>query len=334
MTERVFSGMQPTGAVHLGNYLGAMRQWVQLQDEVPCIFCIVDYHAITMDYSPAELPGRVLDLAVSLLAVGLDPERCTIFVQSAVPQHAELAWLLNTVAPLGDLERMTQFKDKARELEWIPAGLLNYPVLQAADILLYRATQVPVGEDQVQHLELTREIARRWNRQFGSYFPEPQAVVSDVGRVRGLDGSAKMSKSRGNSIGLLDDAATIRASVGTAVTDPTRVRRDDPGRPEVCNVYSLHRQFSTGDAVSRIDSDCRGAAIGCVDCKAELAESLVGTLEPIRDRAEELRAMPEQVCQVLEEGASRCRRLADETLAEVRDRMGLGCRRSAPTGAC
>src|SRR5690606_27271042 len=217
--RRIFSGMQPSGEGHLGNYLGALRQWVRLQDEADCIYCIVNYHAITQPYESAELPERTFDLAVSFLAAGLDPDRCTIFVQSDVPAHTELAWILNTVTPLGELERMTQFKDKAAGLESVPAGLLNYPVLQAADILLYRATEVPVGEDQVQHLELTREIARRWNRQFGEYFPEPQAVVSDAGRIRGLDGEAKMSKSRGNTVGMLDSPEVIAQRVRAAVTD-------------------------------------------------------------------------------------------------------------------
>jgi tryptophanyl-tRNA synthetase len=323
---RVFSGMQPSGEAHLGNYLGALRQWVRLQDEADCIFSIVDYHAITIPYEPAQLPQRVFDLAVSFLAAGLDPERCTIFVQSDVPEHAELAWLLNTVTPLGELERMTQFKDKTEGLESVPAGLLNYPILQAADILLYRADAVPVGEDQLQHLELTREIARRWNRLYGDYFPEPRALVGEAGRIRGLDGEAKMSKSRGNTVGLLDEPEAILARVRTAVTDPGRIRRTDPGDPEVCNVYSLHRFFTPAEEVETIAAACRGAEVGCVDCKRVLAGSISSSLEPARARAVEYRAKPELVLEILAAGAERCRELARATLGDVRERMGLKSR--------
>ena len=320
---RVFSGMQPSGEAHLGNYLGALRQWVRLQDQADCIFCVVDYHAITVPYEPAELPRRTFDMAVSFLAAGLDPDRCTIFVQSDVPEHTELAWLFNTVTPLGELERMTQFKDKAAGLESVPAGLLNYPVLQAADILIYRANLVPVGEDQAQHLELTREVARRWNRAYGEYFPEPQALISDVGRVRGLDGESKMSKSRGNTVGILDDPDTIRARVRTAVTDPARVKRTDPGHPEVCNVFALHRFFSSAETIAEIEAGCRSAEIGCVECKRRLADAIADHLAPVRERAAEYAARPDLVREILGDGASRCRALARETLGEVRERMGL-----------
>ncbi|HEY8484926.1 MAG TPA: tryptophan--tRNA ligase [Longimicrobiales bacterium] len=329
---RVFSGMQPTGEAHLGNYLGALRQWVKLQDEADCIYCIVDYHAITMPYDPATLPERVFDLAVSFLAAGLDPDRCTIFVQSDVPEHTELAWILNVVATVGELERMTQYKDKSQGMESVPAGLLNYPVLQAADILLYRATIVPVGEDQVQHLELTREIARRWNRLFGEYFPEPQALVSDAGRIRGLDGQSKMSKSRGNTVGMLEEPEGIWARVRTAVTDPQRVKRSDPGRPEVCNVFSLHRFFTPAEQLARIDRDCRTAAIGCVECKRLLAEGIAREFEPARERAAEYRANPDRVWEILGDGAARCRAIAQETLREVRERMGLNARAALGAG--
>lgn len=315
--------MQPSGEAHLGNYLGALRQWVELQDRADCIYCIVDYHAITVPYEPSQLAKRTFDMAVSFLAAGLDPDRCTIFVQSDVPEHTELAWLLNTVTPLGELERMTQFKDKAQGMESVPAGLLNYPILQAADILIYRATLVPVGEDQLQHLELTREVARRWNRAYGEFFPEPQPVLGRVGRVKGLDGEAKMSKSRGNTIGILDEPEAICARVRTAVTDPARVRRSDPGRPEVCNVFALHRFFTAPGEVARIDAACRAAEIGCVECKGILAEGIIEQLAPVRERAREYAANPGRVREILGDGASRCRALARETLREVRERMGL-----------
>lgn len=321
--KRVFSGVQPTGEAHLGNYLGAFKQWVELQDVAECIFCIVDYHAITVAYDPAELPKRTFDMAVSLLAAGLDPDKCTIFVQSAVPEHTELAWLLNTVTSLGELERMTQFKDKSAGMESVPAGLLNYPILQAADILLYRADAVPVGEDQLQHLELTREIARRWNRLFGDYFPEPQALVGKAGRIRGLDGESKMSKSRGNTVGMLESPESIAAKVRNAVTDPQRVKRTDPGRPEVCNVFTLHGFFTPAEDVARIAQGCRSAELGCVECKRMLAESIARTFEPMRERAAELAAHPERVHEILGDGAARCRRMAQETIREVRERMGF-----------
>ncbi len=323
---RVFSGMQPTGEAHLGNYLGALRNWVRLQDQAECIFSVVDYHAITLAYDPRELPRRVFDLAVSFLAVGLDPDRCTIFVQSHVPEHTELTWIFNTVAAVGDLERMTQYKEKSEGLESIPAGILNYPVLQAADILLYLATHVPVGEDQLQHLELTREVARRWNRQFAGeqpYFPEPQPVLGEVGRIRGLDGQSKMSKSRGNTVGMLDEPDEVWNRVRTAVTDPQRVRRSDPGRPEQCNVFALHRFFTPEAERARIDVECRRAGIGCVDCKRALADGIAREFEPMRARAAEYRARPERVREILGDGAAHCRAIARETMRAVRERMGL-----------
>jgi len=320
---RVFSGMQPSGEAHLGNYLGALRQWVALQESHECFFCIVDEHAITGTYEVEDLPARVFDLAVSFLAVGLDPERSTIFVQSDVPEHVRLAWLLNAVAPVGELERMTQYKDKSSRLESIPAGLLNYPILQAADILLYRADRVPVGEDQLQHLELTREIARRWNARFGDYLLEPQPILSKAGRIVGLDGDSKMSKSMDNTVGILAEPDEIWSRVRTAVTDPQRVRRDDPGRPEVCNVYTLHRHFTDPERLPDIAEQCRAGTRGCVDCKRILAESISDHFAEVRERAAELRARPERVLEVLEAGAERARAEARVTFAEVTRRMGM-----------
>ncbi|MCA9736837.1 MAG: tryptophan--tRNA ligase [Gemmatimonadota bacterium] len=322
----VLSGVQPTGEAHLGNYLGAFRQWVDMQDRYDAFYCIVDLHAIITEYDPRDLPDRVFDMAVSLLAVGIDPERSTLFVQSDVPEHVELSWLFNAVAPVGDLERMTQYKDKSAKLESVPAGLLNYPVLQAADILIYRADAVPVGEDQRQHLELTRDIARKWNARFGEYFPEPEAIVPQVGRILGLDGEAKMSKSLGNTVGILAEPDEIWERVRTAVTDPQRVRRTDPGRPEVCNVYTLHTLITDPALLEDIATQCRGATRGCVDCKRILADSIATTFAPFRERARELRARPERVQEILHAGAERARSVARETMAEVRERMGLDWR--------
>ncbi|MDQ6828978.1 MAG: tryptophan--tRNA ligase [Gemmatimonadota bacterium] len=322
--SRIFSGIQPSGELHIGNYLGAVKNWVDLQHRYECVFCIVDYHAITGTYEPADLRRRTRDMAVSLLAAGLDPERCTLFIQSMVPEHTELAWIFNTVTPLGELERQTQFKDKAQRQESIPAGLLNYPVLQAADILLYRADLVPVGEDQVQHLELSREIARRWNAKFAEgFFPEPKPLLTATRRIMGLDGHAKMSKSLGNTVGLLETPDEIWAKLRPAMTDPARIRRTDPGTPEVCNIYHLHKAFSPPEVVEHVAVQCSTAGWGCIDCKKVLHENMQGELDPIRARAQELAAAPQRVTDALEAGAAHCRDMARETMGEVRERMGL-----------
>jgi tryptophanyl-tRNA synthetase len=323
--------MQPSGEAHLGNYLGALRRWVGLQDDYDCIWCIVDDHAITSGTDPAEMPANVFDLAVSFLSVGLDPERAIIFVQSDVPEHTALAWLFNAVTPVGDLERMTQYKDKSRNLESIPAGLLNYPILQAADILLYKADAVPVGEDQRQHLELTRDVARKFNAAYGETFPEPEPLIGeDVGRIVGLDGKAKMSKSLGNTVGILAEPDEVWRRVRTAVTDPQRVRREDPGRPEVCNVYSLHKFFGDEATVADVAEQCRTAQRGCVDCKRILSDNITAAFAPFRTRAAEYRAAPDEVRRVLEQGAEKARVIARRTMAEVRERMGLDWRRGVP----
>jgi tryptophanyl-tRNA synthetase len=324
--RRIFSGMQPSGEAHLGNYLGALRRWVDMQDEYDCIWCIVDDHAITAGGDPDEMPANVFDLAVSYLAVGLDPERAILFVQSDVHEHTELAWLFNAVTPVGDLERMTQYKDKSQRFESVPAGILNYPILQAADILVYKAEAVPVGEDQRQHLELTRQIARKFNAAYGQTFPEPEAIIGDAGKILGLDGDAKMSKSLGNTVGILASPDDVWAQVRTAVTDPQRVRRTDPGRPEVCNVFSLHRFFTGTEERADLGERCRTAEIGCVDCKRILSDNISAAFAPFRERAEHYRAHPEEVRRVLEEGADKARTIAKQTMAEVRQRMGLDWR--------
>ncbi len=321
--KRILSGIQPSGEAHLGNYLGALRQWVNLQEEYECFYPIVDYHAILGDLPPEDLPPFVLDIAITLLAVGVDPERSTIFVQSDVPEHTELAWLFNAIAPVGELERMTQYKDKAKRFESVPVGLLNYPVLQAADILIYRADAVPVGEDQRQHLELTRELARRWNARYGELFPEPEAIIPEVGRILGLDGNAKMSKSLGNTVRILAEADEVWDRVRTAMTDPQRVRRDDPGRPEVCNVFTLHKLLTAADKLPDIEAQCRAGTRGCVDCKRILAESITDEFAPIRERAAHYRARPGEVGEILRAGAARARAIARETLDIAREQMGL-----------
>ena len=323
---RIFSGIQPSGELHIGNYLGAVKNWVALQSQYESIFCIVDYHAIIAAYEPDQLRKRRYDMAVSLLAAGLDPDKCALFVQSAVPEHTELAWILNTITPLGELERQTQYKDKSAKQESIVAGLLNYPVLQAADILLYRADRVPVGEDQVQHLELSRVIARRWNATFSAvdaYFPEPQPLLTTTRRIMGLDGQTKMSKSMGNTIGLLEEPDAIWAKLRPAMTDPARVKKTDPGTPEICNIYHLHKAFSPPATVEHVAMQCSTAGWGCIDCKKVLHASMETELVPIRARARELAANPAKVTEALESGAEHCRKLARETLGVVRDRMGF-----------
>ncbi len=324
---RVFSGIQPSGELHIGNWLGAVRNWVALQDRYDCIICVVDLHAITFPYEVALLAERTRDMAIGLLAAGIDPARTILFVQSHVPEHSELQWLFNAVTPLGELERMTQFKDKAQRLESVPAGLLQYPVLQAADILLYLADLVPVGEDQAQHLELTREVARRWNLQFSPetpFFPEPTALHTEAKRIVGLDGQAKMSKSLGNTIAITDPPGVIRDKLRPVVTDPARVRRSDAGEPAKCPViYPLHRYFSPEATVAQVERNCRGAAWGCVDCKMVLADHMIAALTPMRERTVELRARPSEVEDVLAEGAARAHSVARNTLREVRGRMGF-----------
>jgi tryptophanyl-tRNA synthetase len=347
---RIFSGIQPSGSLHIGNYLGAVKNWVELQHKYESFFCIVDYHAITVPYEPADLRARTTDMALSLLAAGLDPSRCTLFVQSMVPEHTELAWIFNTLTPLGELERQTQFKEKASREESVTAGLLNYPVLQAADILLYRAELVPVGEDQVQHLELSREIARKWNARFdlrapaasgasgakgvpaapdtsasapGGFFPEPKALLTPTRRVMGLDGRAKMSKSLGNTVDLLEDPASVWEKLKPAVTDPKRVRRTDPGTPEVCNIYHLHKAFSPPATVEHVAVQCRTAGWGCIDCKKVLHESMEKELAPIRARAKDIAANPKKLKDDLAAGAEHARTEAQKTMREVKKKMGL-----------
>jgi tryptophanyl-tRNA synthetase len=327
---RIFSGIQPSGELHIGNYLGAVKNWTLLQDTHPgAIYCVVDYHAITGTYDPAVLRARRWGMAKSLLAAGVDPAKATVFMQSDVPEHTELSWIFTTIVPLGDLERQTQYKDKSSKLESIPAGVLMYPVLQAADILLYRADSVPVGEDQVQHLELARDTARKWNAKFGvEYFPEPKPLLTPTRRIMGLDGSAKMSKSLGNTIGLLETDDEIWQKLRPAMTDPQRVRKTDAGRPEVCNIFQLHKAFNPVLTQEHVAQQCSTAGWGCMDCKKVLLEGMVQELTPIRRRHAELEAEPARVLDAIADGGRAARALAQETMAEVRSVMGLdGLRR-------
>jgi tryptophanyl-tRNA synthetase len=328
---RIFSGMQPTGSgeLHLGNYLGALRNWVRLTNDgsFDPIFCVVDAHAATTEYEPKEMPGRIFGTALSYLAAGLDPERCTIFVQSEVSQHMELAWYLSTVTPMGDLHRMTQFKEKSdQHKQNVNAGLFTYPVLMAADILVYRASVVPVGNDQVQHLELSREICRKFNARYGGLFPEPKPLLTETPRVMGLDGKRKMSKSLGNSLDLFDPPKAIEKKLKGAFTDPDKLRLGDPGHPEICNIFTMHAALSPAEKVKEIDRDCRSGALGCGDCKKWLTESLNAELAPMQARALELRAEPKRVLDVLQAGRERARGIAEQTMVDVREAMGMNVR--------
>lgn len=320
---RVFSGIQPTGFFHIGNYLGALRNWAELSTRYDCLFCLVDYHAATIPYDPAAMPQLVQEAAVAVLASGVDAERATLFVQSQVPEHTELAWVLTTLAPMGALERMTQYKEKVERFG-VLAGLFVYPLLQAADILLYKADAVPVGEDQLQHLELTREVARRFNRTFGPTFPEPRPILTAAPRILALDAKGKMSKTNPDqAVGLLDAPEVIRKKLAGAFTDPDKKRRFDPGNPDICNIFALHHSFSSAEEIARVNHDCRSGALGCFEDKMNLAENIIAALAPVRERAAVLRADPAEVGRILDRGVERARAIAAETMAEVRRRMGL-----------
>jgi tryptophanyl-tRNA synthetase len=320
--QRIFSGIQPSGIVHLGNDLGAIRNYVALQEQFEAIYCIVDYHALTSLHDADALRRQTREMAASLLALGLDPERCTLFVQSHRPEHAELAWLLCTVTPVSWLERTPTYKEKkAQQPDDVNHGLLTYPVLQAADIVIYKATTVPVGKDQAAHLELTREIVRAFNNRYGETFQEPQAVYTETPTVLGTDGVRKMSKSLGNTIEILAEPEVIRKQVMSMVTDTQRILRTDPGRPEVCNVCQLHRWF--GPDYEEIWDGERTARTGCVDTKKLLAERISRHYAPARERYLELMAHPAEIDGILEAGADRLRPKAEATMAEVREKMGL-----------
>jgi tryptophanyl-tRNA synthetase len=326
MKKRVFSGARPTGRQHIGNYLGAIQNYVRLQDEYECIYCVVDIHALTSmegtkDVSTLQI--NIQEMVLDWLAAGLDPEKSTLFVQSHVPQVMELHTLLSMVTPLGWLMRVPTFKEKVKtQPENVNYGLVGYPVLMTSDIVLYKAEFIPVGEDQLPHLELCREIARRFNNLYGDTFPEPQAKLTDAPLILGLDGTQKMSKTLDNDIELADSPEGTLDRIKTAFTDPARQYRSDPGHPDVCNVYSLHKFFSP-NRIDEIATECRGAGIGCVDCKKLLAEGVNTALAPFRERRDELANRRDYVKEVLAEGASRARGIAQETLLEVKQRMNL-----------
>jgi len=322
--DRIFSGIQPSGEIHIGNYVGAIRNWVQLVNRYDCIYSVVDYHAITIEYEVASMPQRVLETATVLVACGLTPDRCKVFVQSHVPEHTELAWIFNCVTPVGELERMTQFKEKGKQHRYnVNVGLLDYPVLQAADILIYKAGYVPVGEDQIQHVEFSREIARKFNARFGDTFPEPKVILSNAPRILGTDGNAKMSKSLNNAIGLLDPPEILWEKLRTAATCEHRQRRSDPGHPEHCNIFTMHQAFSKPDQIVFVDHQCRTAGFGCIDCKKILFENMREEIVPIQTRVKEINQNPQCMVDVLRSGAARCKAIAEEVMDEVRTKIGV-----------
>ncbi len=322
----VLSGLRPTGRVHLGNYFGAVRNWVRLQSQHTCFYFVADWHALTSDYAdPSKIEQATFDAVADWLSAGLDPAQCSIFLQSEVKEHAELHLLLSMITPLPWLERVPTFKEQQAQLvekDLNTYGFLGYPLLQTADIIVYRATHVPVGEDQAAHLEISREIARRFNHFFGPVFPEPQALFTETPKVPGLDGR-KMSKSYGNTIGLTASADEIRLLISNMFTDPNRIRRKDPGNPDICNLFQFHKLFTDQETRDRVDHDCRSAAIGCVDDKKLLAENVIEALRPIRERREEIDRDPGVVWNVLAEGTKRARERAAETLQLVRQAMKL-----------
>ena len=308
--KRVFSGIRPTGRLHLGNYLGAIQNYVKLQDEYECVYCIVDLHALTTLSDINQLQPNIHEMALDLLAAGIDPERSTLFIQSHVPEVTELHLLLSMVTPLSWLLRVPTFKEKARQQpENVNYGLVGYPVLMTADIILYKGEVVPVGEDQLPHLELAREIVRRFNSLLGPTFLEPVARMTTFPLVVGLDGKEKMSKSLNNYLEISASPEEITARIKTAVTDPARVYRKDPGHPEVCNIYRFHEYFNP-DQVVDIARKCTSAEMGCVDCKMMVAREISKALEPFREKRAELASKPEYVKDVLENGAQRARAIA------------------------
>jgi tryptophanyl-tRNA synthetase len=329
--QRVLSGARPTGKLHLGNYVGAVNNWVKMQDVYECFFFIADWHALTTDYADTSgVKQNSFEVLLDLLAAGLDPEhdRCTIFLQSHVPQHAELHLLFSMITPLGWLERVPTYKEQREnitEKDLGTYGFLGYPVLQAADILIYKGDFVPVGEDQVPHVELTREIARRFNQFYGKkapVFPEPQPLLTPAAKLPGTDGR-KMSKSYGNTVMLTDPEPVVRQKLKTMVTDPARVRRSDPGNPDVCPVGDLHKIFSTEETMAKVNEGCRSAGIGCIECKGWAADALVQVLQPMQERRKKYEDNPRLAWDILEAGSAAAGKVADATMKDVRASMGM-----------
>ena len=338
--KRVLSGMRSTGKLHLGNYVGALENWVKMQDEHECFFCVADWHALTTDYADtSQVKQNSLEVLLDWLAAGLDPKRCTMFIQSHVPQHAELHLLLSMITPLGWLERVPTYKEQQENItgrDLSTYGFLGYPVLMTSDILIYKGDFVPVGEDQAAHVELTREIARRFNNFYcgkgNPVFPEPKTVLTPAPKLPGTDGR-KMSKSYGNTILLTDPEPVVRQKLKTMVTDPARVRRTDPGNPDVCPVGDLHKIFSDKATIAKVDAGCRSAGIGCIECKGWAADALVQILNPMQQCRKKYEDNPQLAWDILEAGANHARDVASATMKEVREAMGMSLDYEPPKGA-
>ena len=333
---RVLSGMRPTGKLHLGNYVGALANWLKLQDEYDSFHFIADWHALTSDYADtSNLQQYCLEVMIDWLAAGLDPEKATLFIQSHVPQHAELHLLLSMITPLGWLERVPTYKeqrDNIRDKDLGTYGFLGYPVLQSADIIIYKANHVPVGQDQVAHVEITREIARRFNGFYGEIFPEPQPLLTPAPKLPGTDGR-KMSKSYGNTILLSEPEKDIRAKLKTMTTDPARVKRTDPGNPDVCPVGDLHKIFSSKDTMQKVYAGCRSAGIGCIECKGWAADSLMEVLRPMQERRAKYEAKPQMVWEIFAAGSQKAAAIAEQTMEQVREGMHLAHAKAKPKAA-
>lgn len=320
----VFSGIQPSGRLHIGNYVGAMQNMIALQKDYFCVYGIVDYHAMTVHFDSEGMEQSILNCAIDYMAAGVDPEKSILMVQSTVSEHTELAWILNTITPISWLLRVPTFKEKRRQNpDYVNMGLLDYPVLMAADIMLYKAAVVPVGDDQLPHLELTREIVRRFNTQFGQIFPEPKAKLGEIRRILGLDGVNKMSKSLDNCIYLDDTKEEMWKKLSTAVTDVRRKRRTDPGNPEECNIFTMHRAFSKKEDVDYCARECRAAGIGCLDCKKMLSDNMYRELEPIQEKQSRLRKNRQYVLEVLDNGRKKAKEIAVQTMGEVYTKLGI-----------
>jgi len=324
--QRVLSGMQASGKLHLGNLVGALSNWVKLQDKYDCYYFVADWHALTTGYSdPSTLKESTQDILVNFLAAGLDPEKCTIFLQSRVLEHAELHLLLSMITPLGWLERVPTYKEKQQELrdrDLSTYGFLGYPLLQTADIIIYRAKYVPVGVDQVPHLEISREIARRFNNLYKEIFPEPEALLTEFPKVVGTDGR-KMSKSYDNAIYLSDSPQDVDKKIKTMVTDPARIKRTDAGNPELSPVYQLHKIFSSKAEQEEVAEGCRTAGIGCIECKKILIKNVFSVMEPIWDKRNDLLKNPDILQDVIKKGTEKAGTVAGETMQLVREAMGL-----------
>ena len=324
--ERVLSGMQASGKLHLGNLVGALRNWVQLQDNYDCYYFVADWHALTTGYSdPSTIKDSTKDILMNFLAAGLDPEKCTIFIQSRIPLHAELHLLLSMITPLSWLERVPTYKEKQQELkdrDLSTYGFLGYPLLQTADIIIYRAKYVPVGIDQVPHLEISREIARRFNYLYKEIFPEPEALLTEFPKVVGVDGR-KMSKSYENAIYLSDSPKEVEQKLLTMVTDPARIKKTDAGNPDLSPVYQLHKIFSSKEEIEEVAKGCVTAGIGCIDCKKILVKNIFKVMEPIWEKRNELLNNPDLLYDIANKGTEKANKTAEETMKLVREAMGL-----------